>query len=674
MSERRRRLRSALRWLLTVAIVLYAVTDWGDDDHVHRTAEPAEETPTGSFHITSISDADVNPGDAVIVGIDGADPGQPVGARLAGKPADVLVRAPSSIVVRIPPDLGYGRAGLRIVQGERKSKAWDLNVRPANTRKLIGRLLGGLALFVYGLTLLAFGMRGLAGEGIRSLLGRLVRAPPQAVGVGVLVGSVTQLTTSAAALAVSLVDARLVALAPTIAIFVGAQLGASITGALLPVGLSHEALIVIAIGVVWTRLATGRRARAVAQLVLGAGLMLYGLHLLQTSVEPLVGDPQILPYVGYLRADGWLPLVTCAATGALLALVLQGPGPVYVLVVGLAQASNTLPLDNALAILAGTNLGAAIGMALVAWQSGQATRPLVRPHLMFGAAATVFALVSLPVWTALANAIVGDPGGAVDYGHTVVLPSLSTRLAIGFAATQLAAVLAWLAVLPALTRRAHRRRAPLDTASPSLTGDALVLASQRELARTLEQQSRALNIGLATTCNGDRAGAAVAEEALVGSRRMLDLQYTGLAAAANEPNAAVDRVTRATVACLQLQRVVEQLVDVAELGVERGLRLNSDEQTRLRAMHQLAQESFTAIAQALDRGAPLDVEAAGAREIRMNVLEAEARGVVSAAPRSARDTGPVHLGIAELVDCYEHVGNHLFRVAKALSDDADDLP
>src|SRR6185436_14697230 len=253
-------------------IAAYAVTDWGDPDREARPAEPSDEAgPATALRITAISDADVSPGDAIIVSFTGAEPEPPVTARLAGHGAEVLVREPGSIVVRIPGDADAGRAGLRVVQGNRRSKAWDLHVRATNTRKLIGRLVGGLALFVYGLTLLARGARGLAGEGIRRRLGDLTRAPPRAVGLGVLVGSVTQLTSSAAALVVSLVDARLVALAPAIAILVGAQLGASITGALLPVGLAKESLLVIAVGVLWTRLASGRRAAAVAQLVLGAG-------------------------------------------------------------------------------------------------------------------------------------------------------------------------------------------------------------------------------------------------------------------------------------------------------------------------------------------------------------------------------------------------------------------
>ena len=266
-------------------------------------------------------------------------------------------------------------------------------------------------------------------------------------------------------------------------------------------------------------------------------------HALRTASPPeqhraLVGDPQILPYVGYLQADGAIALLTCAATGALLAFVLQGPGPIYVLVVGLAQASGAIPLTNALAILAGTSAGAALGMALVA-QSNRSTRKLAIPHLAYGIAATLFALATLPVWTGLAEAIIGSETAAVEYGHSVVRVHMSARLAIGFAGSQLAAAALWLAVLPALTARAIRHREAAPPAPPPQSADALALATQRELAKILARQRLVVEIALETSCASERARAADAEEALAEARRQMELHYARLQASRRPPSSSV---------------------------------------------------------------------------------------------------------------------------------------
>lgn len=644
MADRRARLRGAIRWLLTLAIVAYAVMDWGAEETapVAAVEEAGADAP---LRIVSLSEADVGPGDAIAVVVEGADAAQPLEAHVAGKPAPVVVRDGDHLVVRIPPETAPGRAGLRVLQSGRRSKSWDLQVHTSKHKKLIGHLLGGLALFVYGLSLVAGGLRGLAGSRLRALLGRLTRSPPQAVAVGVLVGAFTQLTTSAAALSVGLLDAGLLAIGPAVAIFVGAQLGASVMGALLPVGLAHQSLTIVAIGVVWMRLGATRRAQAVARLVLGLGLMLYGLHLLQTSVEPLVSNPKILPYIDYLRQDDLVAHLECAVIGAVLAFVLQGPGPVYVLVLGLVKISGALPLASGLAILAGTNLGAAVGMALVAWQSGEKPRVLARPHVAFGVASTILALATLPMWSGTSS---------------------SSRLALAFAGTELVAAVLWLGVLPALTRQTVRRRSRLRT-GPVAVPETIALVTQQELGAALEHQKLALDGALEIACSGEHNRAAACEEALADARHRLEQQLASLSGATGD---AATQATQLVSAVVQLQRMVEQLIALSELGVERGLRLAADEQGRLRAMHELAQESFDAVIAAVEGGGQVDVEAATAREIRMNQLESESRAAIKI---NVKDSAAIRLGLGELIDAYEHVGNHLLRVAKTLSYDRDDL-
>jgi len=665
MAELGRPWRTAFGWAVTLALLIFALSDWGDADEPKAHATHEEDDGGGQLRITSISDGEVNPGDAVVVSFAGAAPSPPLEARLAKRPAEIIEREPSAVVVRIPEDAPPGKAALRLGQGSQRSKAWDLHVRATNYRKLVARLVGGLALFVLGLGLLALGIRGLAGNRLRALLGRLTVSPPRAVGVGALVGAATQLTSSAAAFTVSLVEARVLAVGPAVAVLVGAQFGASLSGALLPVQLARESLLLIATGVLWTRIGQSRRGRVLANVVLGTGLMLYGLHLLQTSVEPLVSDPKILPYLGYLRSADVASTLACAATGVVLAFVLQGVGPVYVLVVGLAQTT-TLPLANALAILAGTNLGAAFGMAVIAWQAGPTTRPLARSHLLFGATAAAFVVATLPVWTRLAAVVVGG-GDDLAYGHSVLRTHIAPQLALGFAAAQLAVIAIWLGVLPMLVGRVTRARtravAPPEETTPH--------AIDRELVEVLERLRRALAFALEMSRAGERTSSAECEAALADARRRLEARYKAITA--EQASSDIERGARSLVAAMQLQRAVEQAVHVAELGVERGVRLTDEAKHQLAAMHAIAHESFEALLAALADGNLPDLEDAGAREIRMNALEAAGRKVAVAHRKRSTTTSSLQIGIAELIDSYENVGNHLFRLAKALAEDSDEI-
>ncbi|MBK9035947.1 MAG: Na/Pi cotransporter family protein [Myxococcales bacterium] len=663
MADRRRRarLRTGLGWVLTLAIAAYSIVDWGDTDRDPIAATAGDGDGDAELRIRMLSDAEVSPGDAVVVRFDNADDDLPIAARIAGAAAEILDRRAHSLVVRVPEDTATGRAALRLVQGSRRSKAWDLLVRPPRHGKLLAKVIGGLALFFYGFGVLAAGFRGLAGRRLRAQLGRLTGAPTRAVGLGVAVGAATQLTTTATAVTVGLIEARLLALGPALAILVGAQLGASLVGALLPLGFARESLEVVAIGVVWTFAANTRRARAIGLAILGVGLVLYGLRLLQSGIDPLLADPKLLAYVGYLRADGVGPLLLAAAVGVLGGLVLQGPGPVYGLGLGLAQVSGALSLTNLLAILAGTNLGAAIGMAIIVGSSGPGGRALVRPQLAFGALATIVGLALVPAMVALTDLVVpGDPA-RLDYRHTVMMPALSAHLAVAFLLSQLIITAAFtMLAVPRVVRAVGQRRARVAPSTSS---------AQPELANTFERHRATLDACLAASTSGER-GHADLEVGLAEARAGVEEHFTALAAVESTP--AVDRLRRAVVSTLQLQRAIEHLVHVTELGVERGVALTPDDHARLAALHRLATASLTALAAAAD-GQPLDIEAARGREIEMNLLEAESRTTPELpAARRRNESTTVRLGLAELIDSYEHVGNHLFRVAKALAEEDDD--
>jgi Na+/phosphate symporter len=560
----------------------------------------------------------------------------------------------------VPPDVELGKAGLRLVQGAHKSKSRDLLVRPQRVRRLIRNLVGGLALLLLGVRLLSQGMRRLAGKRLRGLLGVWTRGRPRAVGTGVLLGALAQLTTSASTVTVGLLESRLISVAAAVALLAGAQLGAALAGALLPVALAREALFVVAIGMTWVLLAGDKRQGGIGYAVLGTGLVLYGLHLLQTGFQPLASSPQLLRYIAVLERDDVVGWIACAAIGAMLASILQGPGPVFWLVVGLAQTTGALPLPCALAVMAGTSLGAALATLPIALSSGPRGRRLAVAQLAIGAISTIVVLATAPLWLKLADAIVPGAPDKVAYGKKVLLPHVALHLGVAYVCAQLGATVAGMLAMPWLVRRADRARSG-DAAVSKQTTD-----ERHWLIDVFHAQATGLHATLELCCTGDRAAATAAERALGGSRRKLEALPpsvgTGTTLDAGTP-------LQTALATLQLQRALEELLHVAELAVERDVSLGPDDLTGLRAMHELCSEGMTALVVAVQRGEPPDLEGVRAREIRLNAFEAEGRRRVR--EPKVRDSVGLRLGAIELLDGYEGVGNHIFRVSETLDSDAD---
>lgn len=701
-----RRVRSLVAWLLTVIVVV---------GYLSVGAEPGEEEPTrrpllaGAQHagdrldILEVEPTDATPGRTIEVRYAGAHMGANAPELMAvlsqkalggGKARfELLNRRDDLLVLRVPQGAQAGPAKLRLFQGDRKSKPYDLRIEPLNRRKVFRSVVGGLALLLFGLTTLSAGARAYAGRSTRGLLARIAGRTPLALGLGVLLGGITQFTTTAAGLVVGLIDSHLLAVGPAAAILLGAQVGAAATPSVLGLASTREGLVVAAVGVIWLALALDRRGRAFGQLILGCGLLFYGLHVLRIGFEPLVSDPELLPHIELFNAGSFGGLLACAGAGVLLAAVLQSPAPVFVIVLGLAEATGRLDLQSALAILAGTGLGAAVGTAAVSWPFGAEPRKLARLHLALGALGTVLLIASVDLWSFLADALISGSPEQLAYGKKVLLPNLGRHLVLAFVLSQVAVNGALAALVPAMQRMLGRVRqnarvpAALQRARPSLAPAHDSGSLRAGLAKVLGMQQLALEGVLELCVSGERARATRSEHALADARAELEALF----AAATQRAHGVGRgvVRKAVVATLALQRSAEELLRQAESSMERRFELSAGaddwqlgarDLTALRAMHALLLEGVSATESDLRASAVPDLDQARAREIRLNALELETRrallgddaGEDAASPAPGVVPGvALRLAASDLINAYESVGNHLYRLCEALAAEVD---
>ena len=684
MAERRalRRWRRWALWALTAGLTGYALLD---DDAGPREAPSLPAPPDdGKLRVAELNPVEPHAGDAVFVRVTGARKDQPLrvvisNAQVSKLDAAILHEKRDQLIVQIPGSFAAGTAKLRVVQGDRQSKPFEFRVERVQRRKLLRNVIGGLALLVLGLRMLSQGLRSWAGHRMRGFLGRLTGGSPRAVGLGALVGAVTQLTTTASGLIVGLLEPRLISLGAAIAVLIGAQLGAAATVVVLPLASAREGLLVVAIGVAWVSFAADRRRTAFGNAILGGGLLFYGLHLLRVGFEPMVADPQVLPYLRYLRSSGVVGYLACGAAGVVLSALLQGPAPVFGLVLGLAQATGALELPHALAILAGTNLGAALDTTAVAWPFGNNARRLALSHVMFGALITLAILATIPAWAWLADLLAkGDPG-EIAYGKRVLLPNFDEHLSAGFVASQLFAALVSAIALPWIIRAARRviptraeQQPPVFRARRvTAVNEGAAVIARRALGRALRHQRTALEAALQLCATMDRTHGMESEHALSDARAEVEEMFPGLPGDAQQGDEVLG-LRHAALAVLQLQRVVEDLLRLAERGLERNLTLDGTDYAALRPVHDLVLQGMADLIDGIERGEMLDVEQARAREILLNAGEAAGRLQAIAGRDGDNRAVPARLRLTELLDAYENVGNHLYRVFESTTTDVDD--
>ncbi len=666
--------KTFVRWLLVALLVVYTVIDepTAEDPDVEGQGNNADEgREGGELQIRDLRPAKIAPGGVIVVTTGERDKKDPIRATIGGRPAQLLYVKNDQSAFMVPSETRIGSQSVEIFSGSRKARPKSLEVRPVKRRKILRNVIGGLALVIFGLQILSRGLRRRAGEGLRSALGRVTRGTGRSLGLGVLAGMLTQTGASIAGLTVGSLQARLLGFTSAVAVVVGAQLGSALVGSLLPLGASRDALMLVALGVAWLALSKDQRRRSLAEIVLGLGLLFHGIQVLRVGFRPIVEDPEVLPYLHYLDAGSLQGILVCAALGVLLCVILQGPGAVFAVVLGVVQTTGMVGVQEGLAIMAGTAVGTAMTTTIVAWTSGPEARGLAAAHLVFSVASTTLVLLALPVWIdAVALFTDADPG-AVAYGKKILYPHAGVFLVGSFILCQLVSTLALAPLVGILAARVQgklRRDSTTAAGRPRFaTGGVVAVGAKIDsevraaYLAVIDLQIEALEVVFELAKEGSRARASDASRGLASARECIDLLIQGLGSATDSGGWG-----RPLVAILHLHSAIEGALAAADRGVERGFKPEQVDLKALTALYELLNEGLVEIRDALVENDMdgLEMDSARSREIEINATEARHR------KRVLESVGPQDVAArvlaSELLGSFEAVGNHVYRLYESI--------
>jgi hypothetical protein len=328
-------------------------------------------------------------------------------------------------------------------------------------------------------------------------------------------------------------------------------------------------------------------------------------------------------------------------------------------------------LRTALALLSGSGLGAAVG-ALLTTLAGPRCRRLAQLNLLAGLASTIFAATTIDLFSAVSDYLVSGTPNQIDWGKRVLLPNFGKHLGVAYALSQIAAALLLMMVVPRLSQFIDRRWPETRGKAFGNVGDAVGVVRAAVL-QVLTAQKGAIEPLSDLALSGRRGAGRSAEHQLADAHAALEALLGG---AVRELPPTPDGVLmgRVSFGALQLQRSLEGLLHQAERLTDRrvaaaagGLQvppLAGDDDATVREMERLFTEGFDALIESLSSRSAVDFEAARAREIHMNGLEAHTRRALLTGERGVR----IQLGVLELVDAYETAGNQVYRLSEALGE------
>lgn len=275
-------------------------------------------------------------------------------------------------------------------------------------------LLGGLALFLYGMKLMGEGLEKAAGDRLKRLLESLTRNPLMGLLVGVVFTMIIQSSSATTVMVVGFVNAGLLDLMQATGVILGANIGTTVT-AWIVAGFQATAFmpLVLLIGVAMMMFLKKLKLQRIGQVVAGFGMLFVGMGMMSDAMKPLAESAEF----ARLMTAFSNPIMALLVGVAVTAIIQSSSASVGIL--EMLAIQGLVPLGTSLYIIMGTNIGTCVTAMLSAVGATRTAKRAALIHLMFNVLGTlvVFILVSLlPVSTWIGH--INGPALQIAVAHT----------------------------------------------------------------------------------------------------------------------------------------------------------------------------------------------------------------------------------------------------------------
>ena len=251
-------------------------------------------------------------------------------------------------------------------------------------------LLGGLALFLYGMQMMSGGLEAAAGDRMKQILVKLTSNRLLGVLVGAGITAVIQSSSATTVMVVGFVNAGMMNLRQAVWIIMGANIGTTITGQLVALDIGAIAPLIAFIGVAMIVFVKKPMSHYVGAIFAGLGILFIGMDMMSAAMLPLRDEPAFVS----LMTSFSNPLLGIAA-GAIFTAVIQSSSASVGILQALAR-SGLIGLDGAVFVLFGQNIGTCITAVLASIGTGREAKQTTIIHLSFNLIGTaIFTIICL---------------------------------------------------------------------------------------------------------------------------------------------------------------------------------------------------------------------------------------------------------------------------------------
>lgn len=246
-------------------------------------------------------------------------------------------------------------------------------------------LLGGLAIFIFGMNMMSESLQKAAGEKMKKILGILTVNPVMGVLAGTIATAVMQSSSATTVMVIGFVSAGLMTLKQGISVILGANIGTTMTAQLLAFNISDYIFVIIFVGFIVSFVLKSEKIKSIGQTIFAFGLLFEGIQIMSSVMKPLAASPVFVNMIDHVSGMPVLGVLV----GTLMTLVVQSSSAtIAVLQNFAAQAgpdgiSSIIGLEGAIPVLLGDNIGTTITALLACIGQSRDAKRTALAHCTF---------------------------------------------------------------------------------------------------------------------------------------------------------------------------------------------------------------------------------------------------------------------------------------------------
>ena len=260
------------------------------------------------------------------------------------------------------------------------------------------KLLGSLALFLYGMKIMSEGLQKFAGDRLRKILTAMTTNRVTGVLTGVLITALVQSSSATTVMVVSFVNAGLLTLSQSIGVIMGANIGTTVTAWIISalgfkVDIAAFALPLLAFGIPLLFSQKSNR-KSVGEFIFGFSFLFMGLSYLKNNAPDLSQNPDMLAFVQNYTDMGFLSILLFVFIGTILTMVVQASAATMAITL-IMCANGWISFELGAALVLGENIGTTITANLAALTGNTQAKRAALAHLAFNVFGVIWVLVAV---------------------------------------------------------------------------------------------------------------------------------------------------------------------------------------------------------------------------------------------------------------------------------------